>query len=115
YRSTSRAACVPFPAPGGPTRIMRMGRIQACAPRTRNAPAAPPDANGRERTRTDGRTNRRTDRSQPLYPAAMRAPRRSPAWFTGLSLAMAALLATCVALQHNDPDPLRWMLIYGAG
>src|SRR5688572_31653506 len=28
---------------------------------------------------------------------------------------MAALLAVCVALQHNDPDPVRWMAIYGAG
>jgi hypothetical protein len=28
---------------------------------------------------------------------------------------MAALLATCVALQYNDPDPARWIAIYGAG
>ena len=35
--STRRAACVPLPAPGGPTRIMRMGGIQACAPRFCNA------------------------------------------------------------------------------
>ncbi|MGE0545802.1 MAG: transmembrane 220 family protein [Kofleriaceae bacterium] len=28
---------------------------------------------------------------------------------------MAALLAVCVALQYNDPDPVRWMLVYGAG
>jgi hypothetical protein len=28
---------------------------------------------------------------------------------------MGALLAVCVALQYNDPDPARWMAIYGAG
>lgn len=28
---------------------------------------------------------------------------------------MAALLAVCAALQYNDPDPIRWMAIYGAG
>ena len=39
----------------------------------------------------------------------------SPTWFKWLSWAMAALLATCVALQYNDPDPIRWMAIYGAG
>ena len=27
---------------------------------------------------------------------------------------MAALLLVCVVLQHNDPDPIRWMLFYGA-
>ena len=26
---------------------------------------------------------------------------------------MAALFAVCVVLQYNDPDPIRWMLIYG--
>jgi hypothetical protein len=38
-----------------------------------------------------------------------------PGWFRWLSYAMAALLATSVVLQYNDPDPLRWMAIYGAG
>lgn len=38
-----------------------------------------------------------------------------PGWFRYASWFMAALLALCVALQYNDPDPLRWMLIYGAG
>jgi hypothetical protein len=28
---------------------------------------------------------------------------------------MAALLGVCVALQYNDPDPIRWIAIYGAG
>ncbi len=36
-----------------------------------------------------------------------------PAWFRYLAYVMAALFATCVALQHNDPDPIRWMAIYG--
>ena len=38
-----------------------------------------------------------------------------PTWFRIASWAMAVLLATCVALQYNDPDPVRWMAIYGAG
>ena len=28
---------------------------------------------------------------------------------------MSALFLVCVALQYNDPDPLQWMAIYGAG
>jgi hypothetical protein len=28
---------------------------------------------------------------------------------------MAALLGLSAALQYNDPDPLRWIAIYGAG
>ena len=35
-------------------------------------------------------------------------------WFKLPSWVMAALFAVCVALQYNDPDPIRWMLIYGA-
>jgi hypothetical protein len=38
-----------------------------------------------------------------------------PGWFRYASWLMAALFALCVALQVNDPDPLRWILIYGAG
>lgn len=38
-----------------------------------------------------------------------------PIWFKGLSWAMAALLALSAALQYNDPDPARWVAIYGAG
>jgi hypothetical protein len=34
--------------------------------------------------------------------------------FKGLCWLMAALFAICVALQYNDPDPIRWMAIYGA-
>ncbi|CAN5888505.1 hypothetical protein BH11MYX3_BH11MYX3_43650 [soil metagenome] len=35
-------------------------------------------------------------------------------WFKLPCWVMAALFAVCVALQYNDPDPIRWMLIYGA-
>lgn len=34
-------------------------------------------------------------------------------WFRLPCWVMAALFAVCVALQYNDPDPIRWMLIYG--
>jgi hypothetical protein len=33
-----------------------------------------------------------------------------PAWANGL---MAILFLVAVAVQRNDPDPLRWMAIYG--
>ena len=36
-----------------------------------------------------------------------------PGWFRIASYVMAALLGVCVALQYNDPDPVRWMLMYG--
>ena len=36
-----------------------------------------------------------------------------PGWFRYASYAMAALLVVCIVLQHNDPDPIRWMLMYG--
>jgi hypothetical protein len=26
---------------------------------------------------------------------------------------MAALFAVCLVLQYNDPDPVRWMIVYG--
>ncbi|MEJ7602305.1 MAG: transmembrane 220 family protein [Kofleriaceae bacterium] len=38
-----------------------------------------------------------------------------PAWFRWLSYVMAALFVLCAVLQYNDPDPVRWMAIYGAG
>lgn len=38
-----------------------------------------------------------------------------PTWFKGLSWAMAGLLALSAVLQVNDPDPVLWILIYGAG
>ena len=38
----------------------------------------------------------------------------APVWFRTVSWVMAALYAVSVALQYNDPDPLRWMAIYGA-
>ena len=34
--------------------------------------------------------------------------------FRMLNAVMAALFALSVAVQYNDPDPLRWMAIYGA-
>ncbi|HLL23403.1 MAG TPA: transmembrane 220 family protein [Kofleriaceae bacterium] len=37
-----------------------------------------------------------------------------PGWFRAASYIMAALLAVCVVLQYNDPDPVRWMTMYGA-
>lgn len=37
-----------------------------------------------------------------------------PGWFRYASWLMAVLFAICVALQYNDPDPIRWMVIYGA-
>jgi len=36
-------------------------------------------------------------------------------WFKAVSWLMAGLLFLCVALQYNDPDPIRWMVMYGAG
>ena len=36
-------------------------------------------------------------------------------WFKAVSWAMAGLLFVCVVLQLNDPDPVRWMAMYGAG
>ena len=62
-----------------------MGRIEACAPRRRNQGKVHP----------------------------MQAPVAT--WFKATSFAMAGLLLVCVALQHNDPDPIRWMAMYGAG
>lgn len=32
-----------------------------------------------------------------------------------VSSIMLILLLSCVAVQYNDPDPVRWMLIYGYG
>jgi tetrahydromethanopterin S-methyltransferase subunit E len=34
--------------------------------------------------------------------------------FRLLSGVMAALFAVAVAVQYNDPDPIRWSLLYGA-
>lgn len=38
-----------------------------------------------------------------------------PTWFAGLAWLMAGLLGLSAALQYNDPDPVRWIAIYGAG
>jgi len=37
-----------------------------------------------------------------------------PRWFTFICWVLAVLFAVFVALQLNDPDPIRWMVIYGA-
>ena len=36
-------------------------------------------------------------------------------WFRLACGLMAGLLGVCVVLQLDDPDPVRWMAIYGAG
>ncbi len=36
-----------------------------------------------------------------------------PGWFRVLCYVMAVNFAGWVALQYNDPDPIRWMAIYG--
>jgi hypothetical protein len=38
----------------------------------------------------------------------------APRWYSVLAWVFAGLFAVCVALQWNDPDPARWMAIYGA-
>ncbi|MEW5848802.1 MAG: transmembrane 220 family protein [Myxococcota bacterium] len=35
-------------------------------------------------------------------------------WFTVLNVVMLPLFVVSVVVQHNDPDPLGWMAIYGA-
>jgi hypothetical protein len=37
-----------------------------------------------------------------------------PRWFVALCWALAVLFSLSVGLQVNDPDPIRWMVIYGA-
>ena len=37
-----------------------------------------------------------------------------PRWFVAICWALAVLFAISVGLQVNDPDPVRWMSIYGA-
>jgi hypothetical protein len=37
-----------------------------------------------------------------------------PPWFRWLAYLMAAVFASFAALQYNDPDPVRWMAMYGA-
>jgi Transmembrane family 220, helix len=37
-----------------------------------------------------------------------------PGWYRFASYLMAALLLVCMLLQLNDPDPIRWMAMYGA-
>jgi len=37
-----------------------------------------------------------------------------PTWFIAVCWVMAVGFSICVGLQYNDPDPIRWMLIYGS-
>jgi uncharacterized membrane-anchored protein len=37
-----------------------------------------------------------------------------PRWFVAICWALATLFSLSVGLQINDPDPVRWMLIYAA-
>lgn len=37
-----------------------------------------------------------------------------PRWFIAVCWSLAFLFMLSVGLQINDPDPLRWMLMYGA-
>lgn len=37
-----------------------------------------------------------------------------PRWFVALCWALAVLFALSVGLQVNDPDPIQWMVMYGA-
>ena len=50
-------------------------------------------------------------RQRACYPAAVRPV---PPWFRWLAYLMAAVFASFAALQYNDPDPVRWMAMYGA-
>jgi uncharacterized membrane-anchored protein len=36
-----------------------------------------------------------------------------PRWFVAICWTLAVLFSLSVGLQINDPDPVRWMLIYG--
>ena len=36
-----------------------------------------------------------------------------PRWFVAVCWALAVLFAISVGLQVNDPDPIRWMALYG--
>jgi len=37
-----------------------------------------------------------------------------PRWFIGICWVLAVLFSLSVGLQINDPDPVRWMVMYGA-
>jgi len=42
------------------------------------------------------------------------AMRPVPRWFVAICWSLAVLFALSVGLQVNDPDPVRWMTIYGS-
>jgi hypothetical protein len=37
-----------------------------------------------------------------------------PRWFIAICWILAVLFSLCVGLQINDPDPVLWMVLYGA-
>ncbi len=39
---------------------------------------------------------------------------KHPPWLVALNLVFAALFVVSAGIQHNDPDPLRWIALYGA-
>jgi hypothetical protein len=43
-----------------------------------------------------------------------RAMKPLPRWFVALCWVMAVLFSVSVGLQENDPDPIRWMALYGS-
>lgn len=49
-------------------------------------------------------------------PALRYGPQMTPVprWYVAICWALAVLFSLSVGLQVNDPDPLRWMVIYGA-
>jgi hypothetical protein len=38
----------------------------------------------------------------------------APRWYAVVAWVFAGLFAVCVVLQFNDPDPVRWIALYGA-
>jgi hypothetical protein len=52
--------------------------------------------------------------SPPSLTAAASAAKLPAMFWRALNLLMALLFAFSVVVQYNDPDPIRWMAIYGA-
>lgn len=43
------------------------------------------------------------------------AAMKAPGWLVALNLVFALLFVVSAGLQYNDPDPLRWVVVYLAG
>ncbi len=52
--------------------------------------------------------------SSPGAPATTTPGPRPGPWLVGANLGVAGLCLIAAALQHNDPDPLRWIALYVA-